>query len=74
MGTVVQTGAEIDRLMEDTGRSSDLLLDTGHATWGGSDPAALARKYKIAHRPFPRQGRAPGGARRSRQEGLVVPR
>ena len=23
-----------------------LLLDTGHATWGGSDPVVLARKYK----------------------------
>ena len=23
-----------------------LLLDTGHATWGGSDPAALARRYR----------------------------
>ena len=23
-----------------------MLLDTGHATWGGADPAALARRYR----------------------------
>lgn len=51
MGTVVQTQEEIDRLMNDTGEAVHLLLDTGHATWGGADPAALARKYKkrISH-------------------------
>ncbi|SDR18379.1 2-keto-myo-inositol dehydratase [Rhizobiales bacterium GAS191] len=51
MGTVVQTGAEIDRLMAETGNAVKLLLDTGHATWGGADPAALARRYRdrIAH-------------------------
>ena len=46
MGTVVQTGPEIDRFMENTEPVVGLLLDTGHATWGGSDPAVLARKYK----------------------------
>jgi inosose dehydratase len=51
MGTVVQNEAEIDRLMRDTGPAVKLLLDTGHATWGGADPAALARRYRerIAH-------------------------
>jgi myo-inosose-2 dehydratase len=51
MGTVVQTGAEIDRLMRETGSAVKLLLDTGHATWGGADPAALARRHRdrIAH-------------------------
>lgn len=38
MGTVVQTEAEIDRFMEVTGSAVNLLLDTGHATWGGGDP------------------------------------
>jgi inosose dehydratase len=47
MGTVVQTGAEIERLMDGTGHAVSLLLDTGHATWGGADPAALARKYRM---------------------------
>ncbi len=46
MGTVVQTGAEIDRLMEATGLSVRLLLDTGHATFGGADPAELARRHR----------------------------
>lgn len=46
MGTIVQTEAEIDRLMETTGDAVGLLLDTGHATWGGADPARLARHYR----------------------------
>ncbi|MEX0852716.1 MAG: myo-inosose-2 dehydratase [Bauldia sp.] len=51
MGTIVQSEAEIDRLMEESGDAVYLLLDTGHATWGGGDPARLARHYKsrIAH-------------------------
>jgi len=46
MGTLVQTGAEIDRMMEDTGEAVQLLLDTGHATWGGDDPVRLAKLYR----------------------------
>ncbi len=46
MGTVVQTGDEIERLMAGTGDAFTLLLDTGHATWGGADPADLARRYR----------------------------
>ncbi|KXF76210.1 myo-inosose-2 dehydratase [Paramesorhizobium deserti] len=51
MGTVVQSEAEIDRLMEATGEAFHLLLDTGHATWGGGDPARIARHYRnrISH-------------------------
>ena len=51
MGTVVQTAAEIDRLMTGTGEAVNLLLDTGHATWGGDDPVRLAKAYKkrISH-------------------------
>jgi len=51
MGTIVQTEAEIDRLMTHTGPSVHLLLDSGHATWGGADPAALGRRYRdrISH-------------------------
>ena len=51
MGTVVQTEAEIDRYMETTGDAVHLLLDTGHATWGGGDPARIARHYRprISH-------------------------
>lgn len=46
MGTVVQTESEIDRFMEVTGEPVQLLLDTGHATWGGADPARLARHWR----------------------------
>lgn len=45
MGTVVQTREEIGRLMDVTGPATKLLLDTGHAWFGGSDPAELARAY-----------------------------
>ena len=46
MGTIVQSEADIDRLMTHTKAPLHLLLDTGHARWGGSDPAALARTYR----------------------------
>ncbi len=46
MGTVVQTSEEIELLMENTGAEVQLLLDTGHAAWGGSDPAALAARHR----------------------------
>ena len=51
MGTIVESAADIDAFMAATGPSVHLLLDTGHATWGGADPAALARKYRdrISH-------------------------
>lgn len=51
MGTVVATEADIAALMDATGPSVHLLLDTGHATWAGADPALLARRHRarIAH-------------------------
>jgi inosose dehydratase/3D-(3,5/4)-trihydroxycyclohexane-1,2-dione acylhydrolase (decyclizing) len=51
MGTVVESAQEIDALMATTGPSVHLLLDTGHATFAGADPAALARRYRarISH-------------------------
>ncbi|GGH14147.1 myo-inosose-2 dehydratase [Alsobacter metallidurans] len=51
MGTIVETGADIDAFMASTGEAAHLLLDTGHATWGGADPADLARRYRdrISH-------------------------
>ena len=51
MGTVVQSGEDIDAFMESTGSAVKLLLDTGHATFGGADPVALAKRYRarIAH-------------------------
>ena len=51
MGTVVESAQDIDAFMAATGPSVHLLLDTGHATWGGDDPARLATRYhdRISH-------------------------
>jgi inosose dehydratase len=45
MGTVVESEADIDRLMAATGSSVGLLLDTGHLAFAGGDPVALARRH-----------------------------
>jgi inosose dehydratase len=47
MGTVVQSQEDIDTLMDATGAEVGLLLDTGHATFAGADPEALARCYAL---------------------------
>src|SRR5215831_17706792 len=51
MGTVVQSEADIDALMEVTGPEVGLLLDTGHARFAGADPVVLAQRYgsRIGH-------------------------
>lgn len=51
MGTIVESEADIDAFMAATGEAVHLLLDTGHATWGGADPARLAQRYRarISH-------------------------
>ncbi len=51
MGTIVETEAEIDRLMAVTGPQAHLLLDTGHCTFGGGDPLAVAQRHmgRVAH-------------------------
>ncbi|WP_417768397.1 myo-inosose-2 dehydratase [Stappia sp.] len=51
MGTIVESEDEIDRLMELTGPVTRLLLDTGHAFFGGGDPARLAEKHmgRVSH-------------------------
>ena len=48
MGTVIETAAEIDYLMEGTPDCVGLLLDTGHLTFAGAEPSAVARRW--AHR------------------------
>lgn len=45
MGTVIETPAEIDRMMSATGPSVRLLLDTGHLTYAGGDPLTMARRH-----------------------------
>ena len=51
MGTVVETAAEIDRLMASTGGSVGLLLDTGHRAFAGADPVDIAWRHglRISH-------------------------
>ena len=51
MGTVVESQADVDRLLENSGEAVGLLLDTGHMTFAGGDPIAVARKYadQIVH-------------------------
>lgn len=51
MGTVVESEEDIHRFMESTGPATRLLLDTGHAFFGGADPLALARRYmgRVGH-------------------------
>jgi len=46
MGTIIQSERDIDALMAHTKAPVHLLLDTGHARWGGADPARLARAYR----------------------------
>jgi inosose dehydratase len=51
MGAYVQAPGDIDTLMSVTGDEVGLLLDTGHATFGGGDPVAVARRHasRICH-------------------------
>ncbi|WP_127903474.1 myo-inosose-2 dehydratase [Solirhodobacter olei] len=51
MGTIVESAADIERFMAMAGPHTRLLLDTGHAFFGGADPAELARKYmdRVTH-------------------------
>jgi inosose dehydratase len=41
MGTIVETDAEINALMDHTGEAVGLLYDTGHCAYAGGDPDAL---------------------------------
>lgn len=46
MGTVVQTGEETDRLMENTNPDLvGLLFDSGHFAYSGEDPLAMLRRH-----------------------------
>lgn len=51
MGTVVQSGADVEALLEQTGPEVELLLDTGHLSFAGEDPVRVAAAHasRIAH-------------------------
>ncbi|MBN8534306.1 MAG: myo-inosose-2 dehydratase [Rhizobiales bacterium] len=46
MGTIIESRDDIARFMDACSGSVNLLLDTGHASWAGADPAELARTYR----------------------------
>ena len=51
MGTVVESEADIDRLMAATDASVGLLLDTGHLVYAGGDPSAVLERHgeRVVH-------------------------
>ena len=51
MGTVVESQQDVDRLLDNSGDAVGLLLDTGHMTFAGGDPIAVAKRYaaRIKH-------------------------
>jgi inosose dehydratase len=51
MGAYVEAPEDVDRLMAHTGEEVGLLLDTGHVTFAGGDPVALAARHatRICH-------------------------
>jgi len=50
MGTVIETEADVDRMMQGA-PAVGLLLDSGHLTFAGGDPVAVAKRYadRIKH-------------------------
>ena len=54
VGTICETEADIDTLMEATGPSVFLTLDTGHITYGGGNPVNIIDRWgdRIGHMHF----------------------
>jgi len=51
MGTIVETDAEVDRLMASTGPAVGLLYDCGHCVFSGGNPVAMLRRHvaRVVH-------------------------
>jgi inosose dehydratase len=51
IGTIVQTGLEMDRLMATTGEAVGLLFDSGHCLFAGADPLAVLQRHlsRVVH-------------------------
>jgi inosose dehydratase len=51
MGTIVETDAEVDRLMGLTGPAVGLLYDCGHCVFSGGDPVQLLKRHvkRVVH-------------------------
>lgn len=54
VGTIVETEDDINLLMELTGESVHLTLDTGHITYGGGNPVTMIKRWghRIGHMHF----------------------
>ena len=46
MGTIIESGDDVHRMMRTTPTHVHLLLDTGHLTFAGADPVEFARAYR----------------------------
>ncbi len=70
MGTVVESEAEIDRLMAVTGPATKLLFDTGHCYFGGGDPGEVIGRHmgRVAH--IHAKNVRPGVMAQVREQGL----
>lgn len=51
LGTVVESQADVERMLDNTRDSVGLLLDLGHLRGAGGDPLAIAKRYasRVAH-------------------------
>jgi len=51
MGTIVETDAEVGRLMAHSGEAVGLLYDSGHCAFAGGDPKALLERHigRVVH-------------------------
>ncbi|MCL6699517.1 myo-inosose-2 dehydratase [Sphingomonas sp. NSE70-1] len=51
LGTVIESGAELDRFLQVTGQTVGLTLDTGHAALGGINAVSIMKRFpqRIAH-------------------------
>ena len=51
MGTVIESDADIDKLMAHTGEAVGLLFDSGHSAFSGGDPLAVAKRHakRVVH-------------------------
>jgi inosose dehydratase len=51
MGTIIESEADIHRLMASTGEAAGLLFDSGHCLFAGADPAAVLQRHiaRVVH-------------------------
>jgi len=72
-GTFLETPSEIDRLLEETDPALvNLLLDTGHAVFGGDDPLELVRRHGDRIRYVHLKDVRKDELRRVREDGIAM--